>query len=194
MPLATIEPDNNNDNNDLNNINYLTHWCKRPPLPSPTGIDLNTITPTAFTKSLRNINGEDVAKLLFPNTAPMGLSPLDGQPKCKAPDPLVCMGKQDIIVLLNKLDSSLPPIRPFIPQTHQIQNHIGWPKNNITSWVVDNFGIINTYSLFPRMVPILTMASSPLPSEPSQQFLRKAIDRTSSKYLGVVHLDIAFRD
>jgi hypothetical protein len=88
LPPATIEPDDNNNNNDSNNVTYVSHWPKRPPSLSPAAIDLNTITPTALTKSLKYMNRDYLAKLLFTNTAPTGSSPPDGQPKRKSPDPL----------------------------------------------------------------------------------------------------------
>ncbi len=75
LPPATIEPDNDYNNNDSNGVTYVSHWPKCPPSPSPAAIDLNTITPTAFTKSLKDMDKEDLVKLLFPDTAPMGLSP-----------------------------------------------------------------------------------------------------------------------
>ncbi len=109
-PLAAIEP-NNNNNNHSNNVTYTSHWPKRPPL-SPAAIDLNTNPTTAFTKSLKDMNGENLVKLLFTDTAPTGSSPPVGQPKHKARDPLVCMDEKDIIELLHKSGSSPPPIRP----------------------------------------------------------------------------------
>jgi hypothetical protein len=81
LPPAIIEPDDNDNNNDSNDVTYVSHWPKRPPSLSPAVIDLNTITPTAFTKSLRDLDREDLAKLLFPATAPRGLSPPNDQPK-----------------------------------------------------------------------------------------------------------------
>jgi hypothetical protein len=112
LPPATIKPDNNNNNNDSNNVTYVYHWPKCPPSPSPAVIDLNAITPVAFTKSLRDMDREDLAKLLFPDAAPMGSSPPNDQPKGNNLDHLVCMDKKDIIALLHKLDSSPLPIRP----------------------------------------------------------------------------------
>jgi hypothetical protein len=111
-PPATIEPDNDDNNNDSNDITYVSHWPKHPPSLSPSAIDLNMITPMAFTQSLRDMDREDLAKLLFPDTAPMGSSPMIDQPKCNNLDCLVCMDKKDIIALLHESDSSPPPIRP----------------------------------------------------------------------------------
>jgi hypothetical protein len=112
LPPATIEPDNNYSNNDSNGVTYVSHWPKHPPSPSPAAINLNTITPTAFTKSLKDMDREDLAKLLFPDIAPTGSSPLDDQHRHNTSDPLVCMDEKDIIALLHKSDSSPPPIRP----------------------------------------------------------------------------------
>ncbi len=112
LPPATIEPDNNNNNNDSNDVTYVSHQPKCSPTPSPVAIDLNTNTPTAFTKSFTDMDREDLAKLLFPDTAPTGLSPPNNQPKHNSLDCLVCMEEKDIIALLHKSDSSPPPIRP----------------------------------------------------------------------------------
>ena len=92
----------------------LTHLIglNAPPPLSPAAIDLNTNPTTAFTKSLKDMNGENLVKLLFTDTAPTGSSPPVGQPKHKARDPLVCMDEKDIIELLHKSGSSPPPIRP----------------------------------------------------------------------------------
>jgi hypothetical protein len=118
------------------------------------------------------MNREDLGKLLFTDTAPTGSSPPDGQPKCQTLDPLVCVDEKDIIALLHEWDNSPPPIRPCDTPNPSDTTHTGQPKNYTTSRVLNNFGIISTYLLFPRMVPISTTASSPLPLEPTRQFLR----------------------
>jgi hypothetical protein len=90
---------------------FVSHWPKCPPSPSPAAIDLDTITPTELTKSLKDMNSEDYAKLLF-NKEPSVPSPPDAESKRKALDPLTCMDKKDVMAQLHQSDTSLPPIRP----------------------------------------------------------------------------------
>ncbi len=198
LPPATIEPDDDDNDNDSNNITYVSNWPERPPSPSPAAIDLNTITPTAFTKSLKDANREDLTKLLFTNMAPTGLSPPDGQPKRKTPDPLVCMDKKDVIALLHKSDGSPPSIRPCdtpnpldtkshwtAKELHRITGCLQfWNHKHLLA--VSKDGIFINNGEFPTSIGAYTTIS--------KAPCGKAIDSNSSKYLDVVHLDIAFGD
>jgi hypothetical protein len=198
LPPATIEPDDDDNNNASSNITYLSHWPRCPPTPSPAGIDLNTITPTAFTKSLKDMDREDLSKLLFHDTAPTGSSPPNDQPKCNALDCLICMEEKDLIALLHKLDSSPPPIRPCdTPNPSDTKSH--WTAkelHRITGcqqfWnykhlvAVSKDGIYIDNGKFPTSIGAYTT----IPKAPRG----KAIDCTSSKYLDMVRLDITFGD
>jgi hypothetical protein len=197
-PPATTEQDDDHKDNDSKDITYLSHWPKHPPSLSPAVIDLNTITLTAFTKSLKDMNGEDLAKLLFTNTAPTGLSPPTGQPKRKTPDPLVCMYKKDIIALLHESDSSPPPIRP-----RDTPN----PSDTKSQWTAKELHCITGCQQFWKYKHLLVVSkdgthidNGKFPTSIGayrtipKALCRKAIDRFSSKYHDVVHLDITFGD
>jgi hypothetical protein len=75
-------------------------------------INLDTIAPKEFTKSLEDMNSEDLAKLLFNAKAPSAPSPLDAESKCKALVPLTCMDEMVIMAQLHQSNTSPPPIRP----------------------------------------------------------------------------------
>jgi hypothetical protein len=198
LPPAIIDPESNDNNNDSNNVTYVSHWPKRPPSLSPAAIDLNTITPTAFTKSLRDMDREDLAKLLFPDTAPTGLSPPNDQPKCNNLDCLVCMDKKDIIALLHKSESSSPAIRPCDTPN---------PSDTKSHWMAKELHCITGCQQFQNYKHLIAVSKDGtyIDNGKFHTFIRayttipkaprgKAIDRTSSKYRNVVHLDIAFGD
>jgi hypothetical protein len=150
----------------------------------------------AFTKSLKDMNREDLAELLFTDTAPTGSSPPDDQPKHKTSDPFVCMDKKDIIALLHETDSSPPPIRPCdTPNPSDTKSHWTaeelhritgcqqfWNYKHLVAVSKDGTYIDN--GKFPTSIG----AYMTIPKAPCG----KAIDHSSSKYLNVVHLDIAF--
>jgi hypothetical protein len=62
LPPITIKPDDD-ANTDI--VTYMSHLPKHPPSPATLQIDLDTIMVTKFTKSLKDMNGVELAKLLF---------------------------------------------------------------------------------------------------------------------------------
>jgi hypothetical protein len=201
IPPATIEPDDNESSNDAaqeEGVTYIPHWRKRPPSPSPPAIALNLFTPIKFTKSLNNMTAVELAQLLFKEAAPPDSYPSDGERKRKTSDPLTCMDTKDIIELLHTPDSSPPPIRPCdtpnpsdtkshwtaeelhrITGCHHIQNYWHLLSASKDGTYIDN-------GKFPTSIG----AYMTIPKAPR----RTAIDQASTKYLDVVHLDIAFGD
>jgi hypothetical protein len=124
LPPVTIKLDDDTDNSDLTKITNVSHWPKCPPSPTPAMINLDTITPTEFTKSLKDMNSEDLAKLLFNAKAPSAPSILDAESKRKAPVPLTCIDKKVIMAQLHQSDTSPPPIRPCdTPNPSNIKSH-----------------------------------------------------------------------
>jgi hypothetical protein len=201
IPPATIEPDDDKSSNDTAQEDYVTyvpHWPKRPPSPSPMAIALDSITPTEFTKSLNDMTAAELAKLLFTEAAPTDSSPSDGQRKRKTSDPLTCMDTKDIIELLHTQDSPPPLVRPCdTPNPSDTKSH--WTAKelhcitgcchfhnyrHLLSISKDSTYINN--GKFPTSIGAYTT----IPKAPRG----KAIDRTSTKYLDVVHLDITFGD
>jgi hypothetical protein len=138
--LLRLQPLLNRTTMTTTMIQATSHMC-------PIGLNAPLHRPQwqlTSTQSLQRHSPKASAKLLFPDTAPTGLSPPNNQPKRNASDCHVCMEEKDIIALLHKSDSSLPPIRPCDPRTHQVQNHTGWSNNYTASPGVNNFGIIST--------------------------------------------------
>ncbi len=179
-------------------MTYVPHWPKRPPSPSQPAIALDSFTPIKFTKSLHNMTAIELAQLLFKEVAPPDSYPLDGERKRKTSDPLTCMDMKDIIELLHTPDSSPPPIRPCdTPNPSDTKSH--WTAKELhcitgchhfcNYWHLLSVSKDGTYidnGEFPTSIhPYTTIPKAPHGT---------TIDRTSTKYLDVVHLDIAFGD
>ncbi len=141
---------------------------------------------------------EDLAKLLFPDTALTGSSPPNDQPKCNNLDHLVCMDEKDIIALLHKSESSPPAIRPCDTPN---------PSDTKSHWTAEELHCITGCQRFRNYKPLIAVSKDGtyINNGKFPIFIRayttipkarqgKAIDCTSSKYLDVVHLDIAFGD
>jgi hypothetical protein len=198
IPPATIEPDDNESSDDAakeEGMTYIPHWPKRPPSPSPPAIALNSFTPIKFTKSLNNMTAVELAQLHFKEAAPPDSYPLEER-KRKTSDPLTCMDTKDIIELLHTPDSSPPPIRPCdTPNPSDTKSH--WKAKELHCITgcchfcnyqhllsVSKDGTYINNGKFPTSIGAYTT----IPKAPQGT----AIDRTSTKYLDVVHLDIAF--
>jgi hypothetical protein len=127
-------------------------------------------------------------------TTPAAPPPEDGV----APSRLECLSEDNIVTYLHHLDSCLPPIRPcntpnssktktsYTPKElhrltgcHQFQNY----QHIITT---PNGGTLINTGEFPLLLG--TYATIPKAAH------GKPIGRIPSKYLGIIHVDIAFGD
>jgi hypothetical protein len=123
---------------------------------------------------------------------------LSNASKHRASEPLSCMQEEEIKTLLHHPNSSSPPVRPCeTPNPSDIKSH--WTAEELHRTTgcrrfrnykhlmsVSKDGVYINNGEFPTSIGAYTT----IPKAPRG----KAINRTLSKYLDVVHLDIAFGD
>ena len=103
---AMIEPDD-----DPNNLpNFAAHWPKRPPSPVHPPIDMSLLPPSTYTKSLKDLDREELIQRLYLVEHPVPPSISDA--KRRSPAPLDCMEREEILILLHHPNTSPPAIRP----------------------------------------------------------------------------------
>jgi hypothetical protein len=101
---AMIEPDKNPD--DL--PNFASHWPKRPPSPVHPPIDMSLLPPSMYTKSLKDLDRDELIQRLYSVEHPVPPSPTDT--KLRSSAPLECMEREEILTLLHHPNTSPPAI------------------------------------------------------------------------------------
>ena len=135
----------------------------------------------------------ELAQLLFKEAAPPDSYPSDGERKRKTSDPLTCMDTKDIIELLHTPDSSPPPIKPCDTPN---------PSDTKSHWTAEELHCITGCRCFCNYWHLLSVSkdgtyidNGKFPTSiGAYTTIPKAPCGTATKYLDVVHLDIAFGD
>jgi len=189
---AMIEPDGTPD--DL--PNFTSHWPKRPHSPVLPPIDMSLLPPSTYTKSLKNLDREELIQQLYLVEHPALPSPTDT--KLRSLAPLECMEREEILTLLHHPNTSPPAIRPCdTPNASDTKSH--WTAEELHRITgcrrFRNYKhLISTTrdgSLIDNGEFRLSLGSfTTIPKAPRG----KAIDQTSSKFLDIVHLNLAFGD
>jgi hypothetical protein len=154
---------------------------------------------TQFTKPLNEMSWEELITLLHDSSSPPTKeSPPSALPKRKAANLLTCMDEKDIVDLIHHPYSSLPLVHPC-DTPNPLDKKLHWTAEELhcitgcrrfcnykhlilattDGQYIDNGGIpvsLGTYTIIPKAPQ------------------GKPIDRTPSKYLYIVHIDITFGD
>jgi hypothetical protein len=204
LPAVIKDYDANNTINTTNNClpRYAPHWPKKPPiLPLPV-YDMSLIPPPVYSVQLKDLDRDALiqrlysAELAAPPTPPPPASevPEKGSPPTK----LECMSTVDIVAHLHHPESCLLPIRSCdtpnssdtkITYTPEELNcltgcHHFCNYQHIILTTKDGT-LINTGDFSLSLGTYATIQKAPL---------GKAINRLPAKYLGIVHINIAFGD
>jgi hypothetical protein len=191
---ATIVPDE--DNSDFTPT-FASHWPKRPPSQHHPPLDLSLITPSAYTKKLKDLDRDELIQLLY--SVEVGKSPIDASPQQgKSTTPLECMNQDEIISQLHHPDKPLPPVRPCDTSN---------PSDTKSTWTAEELHWITGCRRFQNYKHLIQSSkdgtfidSGEFPASiGSYATIPKAargkpIDCTLSKNLNIVHIDIAFGD
>jgi hypothetical protein len=191
-PPTTIKPDD--DPNDSPTL--APHWPKCPPSPQLPPIDMSLLPTSKYTKSLKNLDREELIQRLYlvEHNASAPATPIKGHSTV----PLECMEYNDIIAQLHHPNTTPPAICPCnTPNASNTKSH--WTAEelhritgcrrfqkyrHLISTTKDELFIDN--SKFPASIG----AYATIPKAPRG----KPIDRVPSKYLDIIHIDIAFGD
>ena len=115
---AIIKPDDTPD--DLPTL--VSHWPKRPPSPVLLPIDMSLLPPSTYTKSLKDLEHEELIQWLYSVEHPVSPSPTDT--KLRSSAPLECMEREEILTLLHHPNTSPPAIRPCdTPNASDTKSH-----------------------------------------------------------------------
>ena len=188
-----IEPDDDLDCPPT----FASHYPKRPPSPQHPPLDMSLLPPSSFTQSLKDLDRDELIRRLYtmashhdqiPPTPPNGTSTA----------PLECMSHEDIISTLHHQGTSPPAIRPCdTPNASDTKYHFTAEElHRLTGCRrFRNYRhLIHTskdgHFLDNGEFPVSLGAYTTIPKAPRG----KLIDRLPSKYLDVVHIDIAFGD
>jgi len=189
-PPTTIEPDNDNSNFTPT---FASHWPKRPPSPQHTPLDMSLLPPSKYTTSLKDLSREELILRLYsldPQQIPTH--------KLATTAPLECMSSEDIISSLHHSDKPPPSIRPC--DTPNASDN----KHHFTAEELHRLTGCRRFRNYRHLIytskdgqfldngefPLSLGAYTTIPKSPRG----KPLDRTSSKYLDIVHVDIAFGD
>jgi hypothetical protein len=191
VPLPVkIEP---KDNTDL--PSYASHYPKKPPTPPDPIYNLSTLLPPEYSISLKDLNKDKLIQRLYSLEHANNSDPGKAT---SAPVPLEFMSQDHIIRKLHQENSTLPHVRlcntsnpsdtkPHLTaeEFHRITGCCRF-RNYRHLLVASTDGtFINKGEL---LVFIGTYTTIPKASR------GKPIDRTTAKFLDVVHIDIAFGD
>ena len=188
-----IEPD---DNDDLiapeDEPTYASHWPKKPPTPLPSLPSQPLVPPPAYSVSLKDLDRDELIQRLYSHEHP----PVST--KLSSSSPLRCMSENEILEELHHSGLSPPPVRPCdTPNASETKSH--WTSEELHKIMgcrrfrnyqhliaTSKDGTFFNSGEFPLSLGTYTT----IPKSPHG----KPIDRTRSKYLDIVHVDIAFGD
>ena len=186
---AMIEPDDGLDDQP----SFASHWPKRPTSPPHTPLDMSLLPLSSYTKRLKDLDREELISHLY------SLESHQVQPSKPATTaPLECMSSEDIILTLHHSVNPPPAIHPCnTPNTSDTQSHF-------TAEELHRLTECRRFRNYRHLVhtskdgqfldngefPVSIGAYATTPNAPRGE----PFDRTSSKYLNIVHIDIAFGD
>jgi hypothetical protein len=191
---ATIEPDNNDP---VVRPTFASHWPKCPPTQHHPPLDLSRFPLSTFTKSLKDLDRDELIQQLYSlevDNSSLNFSLPPGNPTA----PLMCMEHDNIIAQLHHPDKTPPPVRPCDTPN---------PSDTKSKWTAEELhritgcrqfrnyrhliqssknGIFVDSGKFPASIGSYATISNAAHGKP--------IDCTPSKYLDIVHINIAFGD
>jgi len=186
---ALIEPDDGLDDQP----SFASHWPKRPSSPPHHPLDMSLLPPSKYTKSLKDMDREELISRLY------SLESQQDQPSKPATTaPLECMSSEDIVLSLHHSDKPPPAIRPCdTPNALDTKHHF-------TAEELHRLTGCRQFRNYRHLVhttkdgqfldngefPVSIGAYTTIPKAPRG----KPLDRAFSKYLDIVHVDIAFGD
>ena len=191
---ATIEPDNNDS--DVSPT-FVSHWPKRPPSQHHQPLDLSHLPPSTYTKNLKDLDRDELIQRLY--SLEVDKSSLDASPPTENNTaPLVCMEHDNIIAQLHHPNTTPPTIRPCDTPN---------PSDTKSTWTAEELHRITGCRQFRNYRHLIQSSkdgmfvdSGEFPASIGSYAIipkaarGKSIDRTPSKYLNIVHIDIAFGD
>jgi hypothetical protein len=205
-PAPAVVKDEHYNNNIM--PTYAAYWPKSPPAPATPTFDVSLIPPPAFLAHLQDFDCNELIRRIYSlkhASVPMpdaqddnSTTPADVTNARSAPKELECMSKDKIQTYLHHPESCFPPICPcnipnvsdsktaFTPEElHRLTGCCRfWNYQHIISTLKG--GILCNTGKFPLSLG----AYATIP----KAAYGKPIDRLPSKYLGIVHVDIAFGD
>jgi hypothetical protein len=185
---VTIEPDNTME------PTFASHWPKRPPSPQPPPVDMSLLPPVQYTQSLKDLDRDKLIRHLYTLDSQLDQPPQKA--KSKSTSPLVCMSTDDIILQLHHTDIAPPAVCPCnTPNASDTKCHF-------TAEELHQLTGCRRFRNYRHLIhaskdgQFLDKGEFPV-SIGAYTTIRKAprgqpIDRTPSKNLDVVHLDIGF--
>ena len=190
---VTIEPDDDLDCPPT----FASHYPKRPPSPQHPQLDMSLLPPSSFTQSLKDLDRDELIRRLYTMDSHNDqVTPTP--PNGASTAPVDCMSHDDIISTLHHPGTSPPAIRPCdTPNASDTKYHFTAEElHRLTGCRrFRNYRhLIHTSKdgefLDNGEFPVSLGAYTTIPKAPRG----KLIDRLPSKYLDVVHIDIAFGD
>ncbi len=189
---AAIRPDN--DLTDL--LTFAPHWPKHPPSPQYQSIAMPILPLSTYTKSLKDLDRDKQIQQLYlvEQSTPAEVNSKQG----KSTTPLQCMSQDNILKLLHHPNLTLLPIWPCdTPNLSDTKSH----------WTMEELHRITGCQCFRNdqhlvastedgafidniEFPASIRAYMTIPKAPRS----KPIDCTTSKYLDIIHIFIAFGD
>jgi hypothetical protein len=157
---------------------------------------MSLLPPSPYTQSLKDLDREELIQRLY--TLDLQHDQPHWQAKGTSTAPLECMSTEAIISTLHHLDMSPPAIRPCdTPNALDTKYHFTAEElHHLTGCCrFRNYCLLIHTSkdgqfLDNSKFPVSIGAYATIPKAPRG----KLIDRTPSKYLDIVHIDIAFGD
>jgi len=192
---ATVEPDD--DDQDILPT-FVSHWPKRPPSPTTPPLDLSRLPLSTFTTNLKDLDRDELIQRLYSMEVDTPRPVASTPPTGKSTTPLRCMDRDDIIAQLHHPNTTPPPVRPCDTPN---------PSDTKYTWTAEELHRITGCRRF-RNYRHLIQSSKDGSFVDNGEFPAsigayatipkaargKPIDRTPSKYLDIVHVDIAFGD
>ena len=186
---ALIEPDDGLDDQP----SFASHWPKRPSSPPHPPLDMSLLPPSKYTKSLKDMDQEELISRLY------SLESQQDQPSKPATTaPLEYMSSEDIVSSLHHSDKPPPAICPCdTPNASDTKYHF-------TAEELHRLTGCRQFRNYRHLVhttkdgqyldngefPVSIGAYATIP----KALRGKPLDHAFSKYLDIVHIDIAFGD
>ena len=159
---------------------------------------MSLLSPSTYTKSLKDLDREELIQRLY--LVEHSVPPSKPDAKRRSPSPFDSMEQEEILTLLHHPNTSPPAIQPcdtpnaldikfhwMAEELHCITGcHRFWNYKHLISTTTTKDCSFIDNAEFPMSIGAFTT----IPKVPPG----KAIDRTTSKFLHIVHLDIAFGD
>jgi hypothetical protein len=208
LPSAPVVIEGDHNDKDIP-LTYTGHWPKQPPLPLPLIYDLSLIPPLAFLVSLKDLMRDELISQLYlvemrASHLKMAIKPDESQ---SAPEPdgshsapakLECMSEGNILVRLHHPGSRPPPVGPCNMPNASENKTADSPKELHHLARCCHSPNYHHIILSSKNDTLLNSGEFPLSLGSYAAILNapcsKPIDQLPSKYLDIVHINIAFRD